>query len=146
MYQALRDQLMEILRDNDLDFRPGGKNPSLGALCLEIGEVEVAYIKSFETYTLDFSYRYPEPEIAGSVSQLAAWFKSLDSELEAIIGGLSEEEIQNRQIDRGAGFRVLSLTQLQIYNEAILIFYGKVSVYLKMINKVPSERWVHWIG
>ena len=57
MYQAMRNQLMEILTDADLDYTPGGTNPSLGALCRELGEVEHAYIQSFKTFTLDFSYR-----------------------------------------------------------------------------------------
>jgi hypothetical protein len=33
-----------------------------------------------------------------------------------------------------------------IYQEALLIFYGKVSVYLKMLEKTPSEQWRHWIA
>ncbi|MFP4346453.1 MAG: hypothetical protein ACLFU8_17340 [Anaerolineales bacterium] len=36
--------------------------------------------------------------------------------------------------------------QLEIYKEALLIFYGKVSVYLKALGKVPSEHWQAWIA
>jgi hypothetical protein len=32
-YQALRDQLMEILSDEDLGLRLGGETMSLGELC-----------------------------------------------------------------------------------------------------------------
>ena len=36
--QALRYQLMEILTDEELGYSPGGENPTLGALCREMGE------------------------------------------------------------------------------------------------------------
>jgi len=41
--QAMREQLMEILADDDLSFQPGGANRPLGELCRELGEVEYAY-------------------------------------------------------------------------------------------------------
>ncbi len=63
MYQALRNQLMEILNQEDLAYSPGGENPTLGTLCREIGEVEYAYIQSFETFRIDFSYRNPDTSI-----------------------------------------------------------------------------------
>src|ERR1700687_2976501 len=69
-YQAMRAQLMQTLSDSDRARTPGGANPSLGALCREIGEVQRAYIDSFKTFTLDFSYRNTAPGLAGSVTQL----------------------------------------------------------------------------
>jgi hypothetical protein len=66
--------------------------------------------------------------------------------MEAAISAFSEEDVQNCLIDRGDGFELHVLPQLQIYKEALLISYGKVSVYLKAIGKQPSERWQHWIG
>jgi hypothetical protein len=38
--QALRDELVETLTDDDLAFRVGGSSATLGALCREIGEIE----------------------------------------------------------------------------------------------------------
>ncbi len=146
LYQALREQLMGILTDADLEFHPGGENPALRVLCWEIGEVEQAYIESFYTFELLFANRPPDPDLTGSVTRLSTWYKALDTELEAAVGALSEGDIQSRQIDRGGGFTVPALIQLQIYNEALLIFYGKVSVYLKAAGIQPSERWQHWIG
>ena len=99
MYQALRDQLMEILTDADLAYTPGGANPPLGALCRDLGEVEYAYIQSFKTFTLDFSYRNPEPGLETSVARLSAWYAELDRELKATIEGLSEEDLQQRVVD-----------------------------------------------
>ena len=101
MYQALRTQLMDSLTDDDLRYTPGGANLPLGALCVEIGETEHAYVQSFKTFAIDFSYRNPEPGLETSVARLAAWFQALDAELEATIAGLSEEDIKTRQIDRG---------------------------------------------
>jgi hypothetical protein len=146
MYQALRDQLMTLLMDEDLRYRLGGANPTLGILCREIGEVEYAYIQSFKTFKQDFTYRNTEPSLEDSVTTLAAWFAELDRELKAVIGGLAEEDIKGRTIDRGGDFRLPPFIQLEVYKEALLIFYGKVSVYLKALGKTLPEQWQEWIG
>lgn len=145
MYQALRSQLMELLSDNDLSFQLAG-NPTLGALCREMGEVEQAYIDSFKTGTLDFSYRHSEREaIEGNVARLIIWYAELDATLKQTIAALNDEEIANTLIDRGA-FQLPPNLQLFVYNEAQLIFYGKVSVYLKAMGKALPQQWEQWIG
>ena len=144
--QAMRYQLMKILTDEDLDYSPGGENPTLGVLCREMGEVQQAYITSFQTFEQDFSYRVSDPELEHSVERLADWFQALDRELETALGSLSEEDIQTRVIDRGGGFVLPPSIQLHIYREALLIFYGKASVYLKALNKTLSEQWQSWIA
>jgi hypothetical protein len=146
MYQALRNQLMEILADDDLGYRLAGENATLGALCREMGEVEYAYIQSFRSFKQDFSYRNEAPGLEGSVENLSAWFAELDRELKATIEALSEEDIKSRTIDRGGGFTLLPRIQLEIYKEALLIFYGKVSVYLKAMGKTLPKQWQEWIG
>ena len=145
MYQALRTQLMDSLSDDDLGYTPGGANLPLGALCVEIGETEHAYVQSFKTFAIDFSYRNPEPGIEMSAARLAAWFQVLDAELESTVAGLSEEDIKTRQIDRG-GWSLPALIQLEVYKEALLIFYGKVSVYLKAMDRPRSQQWQDWIA
>ena len=146
MYQALRNQLMDILTDEDLEYSPGGTNPPLGALCRELGEVEYAYIQSFKTFTLDFSYRNPAPGLEQSVARLSGWFADLDSALKATIEGLSEENIQQRVVDRGGGFTLPPQINLSVYNEALLIFYGKVIVYLRASGKTVPQQWADWLG
>jgi hypothetical protein len=146
LYQAMRNQLMEILTDADLDYTPGGANPPLGVLCRELGEVERAYIESFKTFTLDFSYRNPEPGLEHSVARLSAWFADLDRELKATIAGLSEDDIRQRVVDRGGGFTLPPQINLSVYNEALLIFYGKVIVYLRAAGKLVPEQWADWLG
>lgn len=145
MYQALRSQLMDMLTDDDLRFGVGGENPALGALCKEVGEVEHAYVESFKAFRIDFSYRNPEPGLAESVDQLMAWYNALDAELEAAVAGLSEEDVKTRQIDRG-GWSLPPTIQLEVYKEALLIFYGKASVYLKAMGKPRPQQWQEWIA
>jgi hypothetical protein len=146
MYQAIRAELMEILADGDLGYTPGGANPPLGTLCREIGEVERAYIDSFKTFTLDFSYRNTAPGLDNSVAQLSAWYAELDAELKATIEGLSQEDIDGRLVERGPNFKVPPLIQLEIYKEALLIFYGKAIVYLRAMGKTPPRQMQEWLG
>jgi uncharacterized damage-inducible protein DinB len=145
MYQALRTQLMEVLTDDDLSYTPGGANPTLGALCREMGEVEHAYVESFKTFKMDFSYQNPEPGLEQSVSRLAAWYAELDPALKAAVEALLEEAIQERTVDRGE-FKPPLRTQLFVYQEALLIFYGKVMVYLRGKGIAIPPQWAEWIG
>lgn len=145
-YQAMRNQLMEILTDDDLAYHPGGENKPLGILCREIGAVEYAYIQSFKTFKMDLTYHNDEDGLAYSVEKLVAWFALLDHDLKAAIAALSEDDIQNKLIDRGPGFTVKPFVQLEVYKEAMLIFYGKVSVYLRAKGKPLPKQWQEWLG
>jgi uncharacterized damage-inducible protein DinB len=144
-YQAMRKQLMELVSDEDLEYRPSEANPTLGALCVEIGETERSYIESFKRFEQDFQYRNEDPGLLNSVGQLSAWYQTLDRELVEVVGSLSDEDIQSRAIDRGGGFTVLPQAQLDIFKEALIIFYGKASVYLKAMGKTLPEQWQEWI-
>lgn len=149
-YQALRDELLEILTDDDLGFRVGGGSASLGALCREIGEIEHSYVESFRTFRQDFGYRNPDPRLESSVAALSSWYVGLDRELTAAVAALSEDDIANRRIVRSefdvGDFAPLPSIQLDIYREALLIFYGKVSVYLRAMGKALPGHWQEWIG
>jgi hypothetical protein len=147
-YQALRDQLLGMLTDADLGYRGGGENPTLGALCRENGEIERSYIESFKNFRLDFGYRNPDPRLETSVSALSSWYALLDGELRAAIQGLSEDDVANRTIDRTdfPGFTPKLRVQLDIYREALLIFYSKADVYLRALEKKPTGQWRKWIG
>lgn len=146
MYQALRSQMMEILTDDELSFRPSAGNPPLGALCREIGEVQYAYIQSFKTFTLDFSYRTDDPKLEKSVDGLSAWYADLDDALKGAVESLTEDDIRNRAIDRGGDFFLPPQIQLDVYKEALLIFYGKASVYLRAMGKTLPQQWQSWIA
>lgn len=146
LYQSLRDQLMAVLSDEDLKFTPGGENPTLGALCREIGEVQQSYIDSLKNLEQDFSYRYDDSNIENRVSLLTAWFETLDSELKSTLESLSDEQLESQVIDRGGGFKLPISLQIDIYKEALLIFYGKVVVYLKAMGKERPKQWQEWLG
>ena len=141
--QVMREQLMDILSDNDLAFTPGGSNPTLGELCKEMGEIESSYIGSLKLLKHDWSYRNPQPGLANSVSQLKAWYSKLDEQLKVTMEGLSDEDL-TKTIDRG--WPVTVGAQLHIYREALLIFYAKVAVYLKAMGKTMPKQWQGWIG
>jgi hypothetical protein len=149
-YQALRDQLMEILGDDDLGLRLGGETASLGMVCREIGEIEHSYVESFTTFRQDLTYRNPDPRLEHSVATLKTWYAELDRDLMAALETLSEDDAANRTIVRSDFavdyFSPLPRKQLDVYKEALLIFYGKVSVYLRVLGKPFPGQWREWIG
>ena len=145
MYTPLRDQLMDELSDEDLSFSPGGGNPTLGELCRELGETEYAYVQSFKTYKADFSYRSNDDSYLNSVSRLQAWYAQLDEALEAVLETVSDEDVATKQIERD-GFSIPIHISLDVLREALLIFYGKVSVYAKAMDKPLTQQWKDWIG
>ncbi len=146
LYQSLRDQMMDLLDDEDLEFRLAGSNPTLGTLCREIGEVQRCYIESFRTFEMDLTFKVDKPELEQSVEKLAKWYVELDEELEEAISALKQNELDSRKIDRGGDFIISPQIQLEIYKEALLIFYGKTSVYLKALGKEMPDQWQHWIA
>ena len=149
-YQSLRRMLVEILTDDDLGARLGGTTPTFGELCRDIGEIEYSYIESLKTFRQDFSYRHLESAVATNVKALAHWYDTLDRELATAIAALSEEDVTNRRIVRADfeidDFSPIVSVQLDIYREALLIFYGKASVYLRSLDKPLPPRWRDWIG
>jgi hypothetical protein len=149
-YLGLRDQLMDIISDDDLAVRLGGETATLGALCGEIGEIEQSYVESLRTFQQDFAYRNADRGLEDSVAAIKAWFAQLDRDLMAAIEGLSEDDITNRRIIRSdfdeGFFAPLPAKQLDTYREALLIFYGKVSVYLRALGRPLPQLWRDWIG
>jgi hypothetical protein len=144
--QILRDQLLDMISDADLAYKLPGNNLTLGELCEEMAQTQQIYIQSFKTFKQDWAYRGSEPEATNSVASLNVWFKKLDAELLEVLSGLSEDEVQNKQIDRGHGFTPSLFVQFQIYHEAVLIFYAKASIYLKALQKPFTDEWRIGIG
>ena len=142
--QELRRQLLAVLSDADLEFRPAPGCLPLGELCREIGEVQQGYIESFRTFRHDLSYRH-EADVSSSVEALAGWYARLDHELEAVLEGLEEADLA-RNVERGHGFAPPVAVQFHIYREALLIFYAKAHVYLQALGKRVTGPWQWWIG
>ena len=140
----MRVQLLDILSDADLTFNPGGQNVTLGALCRELGEVEYAYAQSLKTFQQDWSYRNEDAGLEKSVAQLKGWFQKLDDELKAAATALTDEDLK-KTIDRG-GYAMPVELQLSVYLQALLIFFGKATVYLKAMNRAVPKQIQEYIG
>ena len=142
----LRDQLMDMISDQDLAYKLPGSNPTLGELCEEMGYIQQVYIHSFKTGKQDWGYRDSQMEATNSVASLDAWYKKLDAELVEALSGLSEDDVHHKQIDRGQGFTPSPSVQFLCYHEALLIFYAKASMYLKALQKPYPDQWKVGIG
>lgn len=149
-YQALREQLLDILGDEDLGTGFGGAALSLGALCREMGEVEHAYVESFKAFHMDYDFHQPDPRMETSVAALRRWYAELDRELMAALEALTDDDVTNRRIVRSdfdpEYYSPRPTGQLNNYREALLIFYGKASVYLRALGKTFPPQWQTWIG
>lgn len=143
---AIRDQILAAIGDADLAYALPGNNVNLGALLVELGETQHIYATSFRTLKMDWRlYGQSEPALKTSVAGLKVWFAGLDTELEAALRDLTEEQIQTAVVDRG-GFTPPITVQYHIYREALLIAFAKASLYLKALGKPLSEQVRTWIG
>lgn len=141
---GMRIQLLDALHDEQLSFNPGGQNMTLGALCRESGDVEYSYIQSLKTFKQDWSYHNEAAGIEGSVAQLKAWYQQMDDELKAIVAGFSDDDL-TKTVDRG-GYAAPVDVQLDIYLQALLIFFGKASVYCKALDVEMTPSFKEYIG
>ncbi len=142
---GMRAETLNTLTDADLAFTPGGAAMTLGALCREFGEIEYAYIQSFKNFKQDWSYHNTEAGLEGSLSQIKTWYQSLDDEMAAVISAFSADDAK-KSIEREGGYKTTVETQLDIYLQALLIFFGKLTVYLKAMNKPLTKSFQDWIG
>jgi hypothetical protein len=149
-YQLLRRELMDVLTDEDLAFRPAAAAASLGELCREIGDIEHSYVGALRTFRQDFEWRNPDPDVERRVAALSTWYSDLDRELLAALEALTDDEVAHRRISRHdvdvEDFSPLPDQELDIYREALLIFYAKVSVYLRIMGRELPGHWRPWIG
>jgi len=56
------------------------------------------------------------------------------------------EELRVDRIDRGHRFIASPFVQHEIYREAVYIFFGKLSVYLKALERDAGPEWATWVG
>jgi hypothetical protein len=141
--EAIRGQILDSLSDADLAFSLPN-NPTVRELFEEMGAVEAFYSESFKTLRQDWAtFRPTAPQPMTSLTALRAWFAELDSELHTLLMGFSESDL-DKIVERGFSLPVRH--QVNVYREALLIFYGKLSVYLKAMGKPFSAQMQHWIG
>ena len=142
--EELRHQLMSWLTDADLGFALPS-NPALGVLCRQIGETQQSYIDSFKTFKQDFGYRAPHAaDLECSVAKLVAWYADLNAQMKTALEGIDDATFETQMIDRG--FPMSIGAQLHTLREALLIFYGKTTVYLLAMGKPLSPKWRAWVG
>jgi uncharacterized damage-inducible protein DinB len=141
---GMRSQLLDILSDADLGFSPGGQNMTLGALLREMGDIEHSYIQSLQTFKQEWSYHNTEAGLESNVTRLKAWYQGLDDEMKATISALSDADL-TKTVDRG-GFTMPVELQLDVYLQALLIFCGKATIYLKAMNKPLPQQIQEYIG
>jgi hypothetical protein len=145
-HHSMRDHLLSLLTDADLAFKLPGQNPTLGGQLIELGNIQGVYTHSFATLTLDWSHRQLPPPDSITIASLQAWFKEQDDAMKAAMDAFTEEELRIDRIDRGGGFIASPFVQHQVYREAVYIFYGKLSVYLKALERDAGEEWAAWVG
>ena len=141
---GMRTQLFDSLSDADLAFNPGGQNMTLGALCRQSGEIEYSYIQSLTTFKQDWSYRNTDAGLESNVAQLQSWYQTLDEEMKATVAALSDEDLK-KTVDRG-GYAMPVELQLDVYLQALLIFFGKATIYLKAMNRSMPQQIEEYIG
>lgn len=142
---AMRTELLDTLSDADLAFNPGGQNLTLGVLCRQMGEIEHSYIQSLKTFKQDWSYRYPEAGLETSTAKLKAWYQTLDDQMKTAVSDFSDEDLK-KLVDRSSGYSMPVEMQLDVYLQALLIFFGKATIYLKAMNKPLPETVQEYIG
>lgn len=141
---ALRTGAIEKLTDAELAFTPGGNALTLGELCKEMGEVERSYTDSVKTYTQNFDYKHADTSVTTSLEKLQAWYTELDTEMKAALEAVTEDGLK-KLIDRNS-FEVPIDVQMDIYLQALLIFLGKATIYLRAMGKELPENLAQWIG
>lgn len=145
-HHSMRDHLLTVVSDADLAYKLPGQNPSLGGVLVELGNIQGVYTHSFETFVLDWTHRQLPPPSPVTLAGLRAWFEAQDDAMETALSRLSEDELRVERIDRGHGFIASPFTQHEIYREAVYIFYGRLSVYLKALERDAGEEWAAWVG
>lgn len=143
-HHSMRDLVLTLVSDTDLDVAMPGANPPLGDLLVQAGDLQGAYARSFETLVFDRTHRGESP--ARSVASLRDWFAEHDAAMKSAIERFSETQLQDERIDRGDGLLVSPFVQRQIYREAVYILYGKLSVYLRSLRRDAGPDWAEWIG
>jgi hypothetical protein len=145
-HHSMRDHLLTVVSDPDLGYKLPGRNPTLGGLLVEMGDLQGVYTHSIETFTLDWAHRQLPPPAPITIDSLRAWFGAQDDAMNAALSRFTTEELRIDRIDRGGGFIASPFVQHQVYREAVYIFYGKLSVYLRALDRDAGEDWAAWIG
>ncbi|MEM6530413.1 MAG: hypothetical protein AAF653_19090 [Chloroflexota bacterium] len=142
---AMRHTLMDMLTDEDLQFALPG-NITLGEVCQQVGECDYIYAQAFKTFQHDWTYTHPDSSVAVSVEKLRAWYTELEADIKNTLAAMTDEQINTQMVDRGHDMHIPLAFDFHVYRESLLIFYAKVSVYLRAMGKPLPQQWQLWIG
>jgi hypothetical protein len=145
-HHSMRDLVLAIVTDQDLAYPLPGTNPTLGGVLIEMGHLQGVYTHSFATFDLDWGHRQLEAPDPLTVAGLQTWFDAQDGAMKTALDRFSTEELRADRIDRGGGFVASPFVQVQVYREAVYIFYGKLSVYLRALERDAGADWAVWVG
>ncbi|HKA69905.1 MAG TPA: hypothetical protein VKG85_12395 [Actinomycetes bacterium] len=145
-HHSMRDHLLTVVSDADLAYQLPGQNPTLGELLIEMGNLQGVYTHSFETFTLDWAHRQLPPPESITIDSLRSWFDAQDEAMRSAMSRFSEDELRVDRIDRGGGFIASPFVQHEVYREAVYICYGKLSVYLRALERDAGASWAAWVG
>ena len=102
----MRDHLVTVVSDADLAYKLPGRNPTLGELLVEMGDIEGVYTHSFETFTLDWAHRQLPHSAPVTIASLQDWFEAQDDAMNSALSRFTEEELHVDRIDPGHAFDI----------------------------------------
>ena len=139
---GVRNEGLGALTDEHLALALPGDNPTLGALIGELYTMELAYSASFSTFRTDFS---SIGKIAfDDAKDMTGRFETADAEIKSTIAALSDTQIYEL-VDRG-GWSVPAIVNFHIYREGVVIYLGKIDVYLRAFGITRGDKWKGWFG
>lgn len=145
-HHSMRDHLLTLVSDAELGYELPGHNPTLGGQLVEMGENQGVYTHSFATFELDWAHREVPAPAPLTVAGLQAWFGEQDAAMKAALDRFTDEELRVERIDRGGGFVASPFVQFQVYREAVYLYYGKLSVYLRALERDAGPGWAAFVG
>lgn len=145
-HHSMRDHLLTVLTNTDLGYTLPGTNPTLGGVLIELGTIQGVYSHSLETFTMDWEHMRLPPPQAVTATSLRQWFADQDRVMKSALDRFTDEELREDRIDRGGGFIASPFVQHEIYREAVYIVYGRLSVYLRALERDAGPDWAAWVG
>jgi len=139
----MRAKVLASLTDADLSFAITG-NPTLSETLADFLSVEGSYAASFTTLKQDWTGYKPAAPLA-TVAAYTAAFEAGFSKLKTALSGYTMEQGKTVTVNRG-GWEPTLMQQFDTYAQAVLIIFGKLTVYLKAMGKPLPERWTEWVG
>lgn len=139
----MRHGALNQLHTDDLSFSLSGATQTLGELLKSSGNLQHSYTQSFRTLKQDWSSQAVADELA-TIDDLKTWLSELDNDMNAMLSALTEDDL-SKQIDRGNGVIRTVEQQLEIYVQALMIFFGKLVVYFQAMDRELPPSIQHYI-